>query len=275
MRKEVVRENDFENKERPENRFKQFFDIFRHRFVDILKISLLQAIFSMPIIASLVLFWALIKNSTTFASLTTVFLIQGGAMAIAVPIAFIGLTGSFYCFKKMCYAEGEYASSSFFVGMREEWKRGLLIGLFPGLSYALTIIGSFYFYYYVTSINPGVAGFGIAILVIQAMMVSMVAYYSIAQIVVYSNKLRFVLKNSFIMTLIRFPFNLLCFVIHPGIVVALASIMEITMYIGIVLLVFLSAIGHLAWVTNTLGAFDKYINKENHPEAYRKGLREI
>lgn len=270
--KDNVRANDFENKERPSTRLKQFFDIFRHRFVDILKISLLQAVFNMPLIVSLVLFYILVRNSSSFASLNTVFLIQGAVMVVALPIAFIGLSGSFYCFKKMCYVEGEYASSSFFNGMREEWKKGLLIGLLPGISYALMIIGSFYAYYYLTQINPTIAGLSIAILVTQALVVSMVSYYSIAQVVVYSNKLRYVLKNSFIMSLIRFPVNLLVFIIHPGIIVALFAIMEITMYVGVVLLIFLVGIGHLLWVTNCLAAFDKFINQENYPDFYRKGL---
>ena len=272
MRKDVVRENDYQNKERPSNRLRQFFDVFRHRFVDILKISLLQAVFNMPLVVSLVLFYILVRNSSTFASLNTVFLIQGASMVVTIPVAFIGLSGSFYCFKKICYAEGEYASSSFFNGMREEWKKGLLIGLLPGISYAAAIIGSFYCYFYLTQVNPTIAGFGIAILVTQALVVSMVAYYSISQIVVYSNKLRYVLKNSFIMTLIRFPINLLSFIIHPGILIALFAIMEVTMYVGLVLLVFLVGIGHLLWVTNTLGAFDKFINRESYPDFYRKGL---
>ena len=271
-KKDIVRENDFETKERPSSRLKQFFDVFRHRFVDILKISLLQAVFNMPLVVSLVLFYILVRNSTTFASLNTVFLIQGASMVVTIPVAFIGLSGSFYCFKKICYAEGEYASSSFFNGMREEWKKGLLIGLFPGISYAATIIGSFYCYFYLTQVNPAIAGFGIAILVTQSLVASMVAYYSISQTVVYSNKLRYVLKNSFIMTLIRFPINLLVFIIHPGILIALFAIMEITMYVGLVLLVFRVGIGHLLWVTNCFSAFDKYINKENYPDFYRKGL---
>ena len=45
------------------------------------------------------------------------------------------------------------------------------------------------------------------------------------------------------------------------------------MYIGVVLLVFLVAIGHLLWMMNLLGAFDKYINKDNYPDYYRKGLK--
>ena len=272
MRKEKVRETDYQSDERPDTRTKQFFDIFRHRFVELLKLSLLQAVFNMPLIASLVLFYQLVRSSTSMNALMTVFLIQGASFLVSMPSTYVGLTGSFYCFKKIIHAEGEYASSSFFIGMREEWKRGLLIGMMVGASLALTVIGYFFFQYYVPAYNTTIAGFGIAILVIQAMMVIMVSYYSIGQIVFYTNKMKFVLKNSFIMTLMRFPQNLLFFIIHPGIYVALFLIMDITMYVGVVLLIFLVGIGHLIWNLNVISAFDKYINKESHKEVYLKGL---
>jgi hypothetical protein len=272
MKKEIVRNTDYQKEERPETRFKQFFDIFFHRFVELLKLSLLQAVFNMPLVVSLVLFHQLVRSSTSMGSLMTVFLIQGGSLLISMPSVFVGLTGVFYCFKKIIHSDGEYASSSFFIGMREEWKNGLLIGLIAGFSFALTVIGCFYFYYYVPSFNTVIAGFGIAILIIQALIVLMVCYYSIGQVVFYKNPLRYVLKNSFIMTLIRFPINLLLTIIHPGILVALFVIMDITMYVGIVLLIFLVGIGHLIWNLNVISAFDKYINKENYKDIYLKGL---
>ena len=114
MRKEKIRETDFQNRERPDTRTKQFFDIFRHRFVELLRLSLLQTVFNMPLIASLILFYQLVRYSTSMNSLMTVFIIQGGSFLISMPFTFVGLTGSFYCFKKIIHAEGEYASSSFF-----------------------------------------------------------------------------------------------------------------------------------------------------------------
>ena len=46
MKKEYIRPTDYEQRERPKTRAKQFFDIFRHRFLELLKLSLLQAVFS-------------------------------------------------------------------------------------------------------------------------------------------------------------------------------------------------------------------------------------
>lgn len=276
MRKEKIRETDFSQSERPRTRLSQYFDVFRHYFSELIKLSLLQTVFNMPLIGTAVSFWILLKTASTSPdpqnALMTVFIITAGALIICMMSSFTGLTGVFYCLKKIVYAEGEYASSSFFVGLREEWKKGLLTGLIVGISAAVTMIGFFFSYFYLSQINAVMSGFGIAIVIIQFIIVLMIGYYTIAQAIVYENNFRYMLKNSFIMTLIRFHINLLLFIIHPGIIIALMVIMDITMYVSLVFVVFFSAFFHLIWVCNTIGAFDKFINKENHPEQYRKGL---
>ena len=272
MREEKVKSKDYSTSERPETRTKQFFDIMRHRFVELLKLSLLQAVFNMPLIVSIVLFHILSKTATSINALMTIFIIQGLSFLISMPFAFTGLTGFFYCLKKIIHAEGEYASSSYFIGLRDEWKKGAVVGMIVGASLALAVIGFFFFYFYGPSYNTTIAGLGIAIVIIQAVMVLMVAYYSIGQIVMYTNKMRFVLKNSFIMTLMRFPQNLLFIIIHPGILVSLFAIMDITAFVGVVLLIALSGIGLLIWNLNVISAFDRYINKESYKEIYLKGL---
>ena len=272
MRKEIIKEKDFENSERPSSRLKQFFDIFKHRFVELLKISLLQAVYNIPLIVSLILFYALVRNASNANSVMTIFLIQSGSFLISMPSLFIGMTGTFYCMKKLAYAEGEFASSTFFIGMREEWRKGFLIGLIAGLSAGAAMIGIYFSYIYLPEVNITMAGLCIALLSIQFIVVMIVCYYTVAQTEVYANKLRFTLKNSFIMTLIRFPYNLAIFIVYPGIFIALFAIMDITMYIGVVLLLFFAAVGHLMWMLNALSAFDKLINKEQYPDYYRKGL---
>ena len=275
MKKEKVRATDYQNEDKPKTRLQQYGYIFKHRFVELLKVSLLQAVFNMPLIVSLIIFYIAVKNSPDVNALMTVFLIQGASFLISLSFTFIGMTGVFYCMKKVIYDEGEFASSSFFIGLREEWKNGLFIGLLAGFSALITIIGFYFFYFHLSQVDTIITGFGIAILVIQLIVVLMVCYYSIGQAVVYSNQLRYVLKNSFIMTLIRFPINLLFFIIYPGIFIALICIMDITMYVGVGLLVFFSTFGHLMWALNDISAFDKFINKEQHPDFYRKGLQDI
>ena len=272
MKKERIKQEDYQNENRPKTRSKQFLDIFKHRFVELLKLSLLQTVFNMPLIVSFVIFYALIRNTEDLNALMTVFLIQGVSFLISMPCSYAGMTGTFYCMKKLGYAEGEFASSSFFIGLREEWKKGLLIGLIVGLSACVAVIGFFFLYFYFAQIDVNMTGFGIAVLGIQLIVILMVSYYSIAQIVIYDNSMRFILKNSFIFTLMRFHHNLVCFIFYPAIIIALICIMEITMFVAVGLIVFFAAFGHLLWMMNALAAFDKFINKTNYPDYYRKGL---
>ena len=273
MKKEYIRPSDYEQRERPKTRTKQFFDIFIHRFLELLKLSLLQTVFNLPLLATIFLFWMLISQSgLTIQSSMTIFLIQGGSLAISLPFSFVGLTGSFYALKKLAYAEGEYASSSFFLGMKEEWKKGLLIGFIAGLSGAIAVIGIYFFLIYPVEMITWIKGFGIAIVIIQLIVVLIVCYYSLAQVVVYTNTLRNMIKNSIIMGLIRFPINLVLLILYPGGFIALICIMPYTMYVGLGLMILTCAFGHLVWMMNTMSAFDKFINKEQFPDYYRKGL---
>ena len=272
MKKEIIRSSDYEQRERPRTRVAQFFDIFKHRFLELLKLSLLQAVFSLPLLVTIFLFWLLLPNAHTNQAAMMVFLIQGASSLITLPIAFVGLVGSFYALKKLAYAEGEFASSSFFIGMKEEWKKGLLIGLVAGLSAGIAIVGAYFFIFSPYDIISWVKGLGIAVSIIQLIVVYISCYYSIAQIVVYENKLWPIIKNSVIMNLMRFPINLGLFILYPGVFIALICIIPYTMYVGVGLMMLTSVFGHLVWMMNTMSAFDKFINKEQFPDYYRKGL---
>lgn len=272
MRKEKIRATDYSQRERPQTKFKQFFDIFKHRFVELLKLSLLQTVFNMPLLVTVFLFWMLISNASTPQAMMTVFLIQDGCLVISLMSSFVGLTGSLYAIKKLAYAEGEYASSTFFLGLKEEWKKGLAIGLVAGLSAGIALIGIYFFFPLENDMPSWLQGFGMAVVIIQLILVLMVCYYTVAQAVVYKNKLRFLFRNALIMTLMRFPINLGILILYPGIFIALIAIMPITMYVGIGLMIFTAAIGHLLWMMDCMSAFDKYINKEQFPDYYRKGL---
>lgn len=272
MRKERIRPDDYTQRERPKTRLNQFFDIFKHRFLELLKLSLLQAVFNMPLLVTIFLFWMLLNNSSSEQAVMMVFLIQGASFIVSLPISFIGLTGSFYAIKKLIYAEGEFASSSFFYGLKEEWKKGLVIGLIAGLSVAVAVIGAYFFIFSTFELISWVRGFGIAIIAIQLIVVLMVCYYSVAQSIVYTNKIGPILKNSFLLTLVRFPINLGLLILYPSGFIALVCIMPLTMYIGLGLMLLTSAFGHLVWMLNAVSAFDKFINKEQFPDYYRKGL---
>lgn len=276
MRKEKIRNEDYSQRERPLTRSKQFLDIFKHRFLELLKLSLLQTVFNMPLLVTIFFFWMLLGQASSTSdpqgSMMMIFLIQGATFLVSLPISFVGLTGSFYALKKLVYAEGEFASSSFFYGLKEEWKKGLALGVIAGLSCGIAVIGIYFFLLAPYDIITWVKGFGIAIVIIQLIVVLMISYYSVAQVVVYKNNLRFILRNSFLMVLMRFPINLGLLILYPGGFIALVCIMPYTMYAGLALMIISTAFGHLVWILNAISAFDKYINQEKFPDYYRKGL---
>ena len=269
---EETSKTDFKQEKRPETRLQQFFDIAKHRFLELVKLSLLQTVFNVPLFVSLIIFYALVRNATNINSLMTVFLIQGASFIISLPFSYIGMTGTFHSMKLLAYAEGEFASSSFFYGLRDSWKKGLLIGLFMGLSATILLIGFFFAYFYLSEVNSSISGFAVAIITIQFIVMLIVSYYSLGQITIYENNLKYVYKNAFILTLMRFPINLLLVILYPGIIIVLFCIMDITMCIGVLLAIFFAVFGHLIWMLNSISAFDKFINREKYPDYYHKGL---
>lgn len=277
MRKEKIRPTDFNVSELPRTRFEQFKDIFKHQFLNMVKISTLQAVFNMPFIVWCVLFFLYLVSVEQDSVFTII--VYGGALLIpCIVIANIGLTGSFYCMKKLAYGGGLFAASSFFVGMKEEWKKGLFTGFLQGITCSAVLIGCSFLGAYVNS-NGWFVGLGITLLIILLLVMTMVNYYSLAQSACYSNKLSIIIKNSFLMGLMRFPKHLLLLLLHPGLMVIFVAGSYFIPYAGqyisyasLLLFVFLNSFGILAWMLFILTSFDKFINKENYPEYVGKGL---
>lgn len=277
MRKEKIRSTDFTVSELPKTRWEQFKDLFKHQFLNMVKISTLQAVFNMPLIVWSILYF-LYLGSVEKESVFTIIVYGGVLLAPSILISNIGLTGSFYCMKKLAYGDGLFAASSFFVGMKEEWKKGVFTGFLLGIICGGALIGCSFLYGYVNA-NGWVIGLGITLLLLLVFIAVMVNYYSLAQSAVYSNPVGVVVKNAFLMSLMRFPKHLLLLLVHPGIFVlgVVGSYLipyagQFISYAFLLLFVFLSSFGILAWMLFILTSFDKFINKENYPEYVNKGL---
>ena len=277
MRKEVIRETDFSVTELPRTRWAQFKDLLKHQFLNLVKISCLQTVFNMPLLVWAILFVILLTTVNPEGTYVVI-LVGSGILIPCVAISNIGLSGMFYCLKRMAYSDGLFAASSYFVGMKEEWKKGLVLGLLQGLAAGVALAGTTFLYFY-TAVNPWVIGLGITLLVILYFVMTMVNYYSLAQTAVYSNKTGVIIKNSFLMSLMRFPKHLLLFLLHPGLAITgyvgmcfIPSVGVILSYVWLALFVILNSIGLLAWMLFILTSFDKFINKENYPDYVGKGL---
>ena len=270
--KDRVRATDFENRERPKTRRGQFFDLFRHRFLEIMKISWLQAIFQMPLYVSVVLFWILFRKAENYDSAFTIILILSASFLVSIPTLYIGLSGVYGCLRRLVHAEGEYASSDFFLSLKEDWRNGMATGFIVAFSLGGGLIGGFYLYGDSAVLNGWLSAVGIALLAIQFLVVTVVSYHQLGQGAFYQNGFGASLGNGLRMSLSRFPLALLFFLIHPGILIACFSLMSITAYTGVGLSLFFSGFAHLIWMLYLVSTFDRYINKDNFPDYYRRGL---
>ena len=70
----------------------------------------------------------------------------------------------------------------------------------------------------------------------------------------------------------KFFKNLGLFIVTTGLVVGLMFIDFIAQIVIIIVIAFLSSFMMIAWTLLSHEAFDQYINKENYPEYYKKGL---
>lgn len=276
MRKEVIRQTDFTSRELPKTRMQQFFDVIKHQKLNMVKVAMLQTVFNAPLMVWAVLYYLLLAAGPSSPFQITVF--AAIALAVCITISDVGLVGSFSCMKKIAYADGGFASSSFFMGLKEEWKKGIVFGFLHGLVIGVSLVG-LVFFISVPGAEVIVRGFGLAMLLILSVTGTMMNYYSLAQSSCYSNTMGKIIKNSLLMSLMRFPKHFLLFLLHPGVIVGAVigsfCIPYAGEYVGIGVLVlfsFLNSFGILAWMLFTLTSFDKFINKENYPDYVNKGL---
>lgn len=277
MRKEVIRQTDYSVSELPKTRFAQFKDLLKHQFLNLVKISCLQTVFNMPLLVWAILF-VIFLTTVNPEGVYIVILVGSGILIPCVAISNVGLSGMFYCLKKLAYADGLFAASSYFVGIKEEGKKGFVFGLLQGISAGVALAGTTFLYIF-AGVNPWVIGLGITVLVILYFVMTMINYYSLAQTSVYSNKTGVIIKNSFLMSLMRFPKHILLFILHPGLAIAgyigmcfIPNVGIIISYVWLGLFAILNSIGLLAWMLFILTSFDKFINQENYPDYVGKGL---
>ncbi|MCQ3035955.1 MAG: hypothetical protein MJ248_07080 [Bacilli bacterium] len=274
MRKEKIRETDFDaSRELPSNRRSQFFDLFKHRFLDLFKLTLLLDLFILPLFAVYLLFSILISGSDPTLTYTLYFYMSL-AFIPCVWILYVGLGGIVEPLKQMIWGEGESNPSMFFKGIKRNIKASLIGGFIESISIFGVMFGTIYLLTHAPeSKNNWIMGVGIGLLAAQAIIITMITFFLVMQNTTFENTVFGMLRNSFIFSLARLPINLLFIIIFPGVSVALFIIpTTITPYIGIALTLLFNGIGLLIWALNSISLFDIYINENQNPDYYHKGL---
>lgn len=276
--KKRVREDNFSVKELPHNRRQIFLDLLKNQKRQMVSLSMLLFMFLLPLVVDILLFDMFIVNVSlsepNYDSL--VFSLIFYMMIIAIPcsmIGFVGLSGLAHVCKQMAWQNGIMPGPELFTGIKKNWKHALVSGFVWGVSVFALVVGTLFFArtQYGSS-QPWLHSIGIGLCIVQFIVLSIVCAYTLTYDCYYTNTWWQVFKNSFVFFAAKFFKNLLLFVLTTGLVVGLCYVDFIAQIVIIIVIAFLSSFMMIAWTLLSHEAFDQYINKQNYPDYYKKGL---
>jgi hypothetical protein len=275
MNNKEPQKRDFLAGDLPKTRKAQFWDILRHQMRTVISSSMLVTLFALPLFALYIVFNVFIGAAYARGDGTDVIFslfFYGGLLAIpCLVILNIGFSGAFNVAKRLVFGEGLLLNVAFYYGLKENWKKAILMSIINALSFVLALLGSVYLLlYYVAA--PILVGVGVGLLAVQYIIIGIMTPYYMSQICFYQNKVMAVIKNSFLFALMKLPLNFAIFALAPGLIIALVFANDITSYVGMGLFVFFNFIGVLLWNLNNSRVFDRFINQDHYPDYVNKGL---
>ena len=279
MKKRRNPNKDYEFSSLPTTRKEAFKDVYIHNFKTIFSCGVTLLLFSLPLLAFLVIMniGRLGMNTDTYSEevLESVLfvwdLILNGGVFVLLYVILIGLMGVMRVLKLLVWQEGINFWHDFRVGVKENIKQMTLFYVIGGLIYLAT------YCVYIFLLNF-IVGLGL-ILLFTIIFLPMIfwAFYAIN---VYQTTFINYLKNGIFFYTRSVPWTLLfvIFIIWPFLMmfVPLSGYVLFIKYPILILLIifyypFLLIVGYLY----SCFKFDQYINQENYPEIYRKGLYDI
>lgn len=257
--------------ELPRTRAELFGRIIREDFYLTVDLSLVELLFSLPLIAVLFAGYAIIA-SVEIKPQTVFPIVFWFALAAAVlcGIKYVGRNACFSVMKKRAHNEGCFIIPEILRSVKSSGGKSFLLGLIVGFSAFFAAAGSVYMLFFSDTFFKWVA---IGALTVLFLLFYCAAEYFMASENFYDLKFFVQLKNSMLFAVAKFPASLLFFALTVGIKFA-AALFSFWAWI-IVSLVFSLTLSGLSVAAATLyahAAFDKYINEKNHPDIVGKGL---
>ena len=285
--KEPIIKKDFSEVDMPHNRFQAFWDIVKIRYDVLLKFALIFFIFLLPLIIALftknVMIGKLddayrnaeIAEESYRSSLLQLNFIFVFIEAFCLILISIPISGIIRIYRLLTFYEGIVFKTDFFQGIKDNIKQVLLVFFFSSIFY---IISKMSIHYLMFTNQNDVLSTIIFFLpaVLSILIILPISIMHINQISIYNNKYTQNIKNSFFLYLksgfIILPISILLIApLFLMIIKILYMPIIVLMIYGIVWLPFMMLIIYL--ICNSV--FDKYINKEQYPSIFDKGVYRI
>lgn len=263
----------------PINRWQLFKFTYRNHLSLIIKLSLMIAIFSIPLFTFLIV-------KSVFANALLSQINQDNELIILqryyyqeiildifyIPcfvILAVGLSGGFFVMKKYLYQEGFIFFKDFRNGMKKSKEFIFSTLILSIILYLLLFLKNFFSYINFQYYIP----LSIFVFIIIFLLVN-VFIFTYCQIHIYSNNIFHLIKNS-----LCFSFNQLFKVSLINLItifplVLLMNFQNAVLKIIIILIYFIIGFGNCLLITMlySCSVFDELINKDRFPSIYRKGL---
>lgn len=276
---------DFSAAQLPATRKEVFIDLFSNSGRKMLKLSGMCALFALPVVIWLAYISdaivAVAKSLDTLSAIERMAALNRGyaltntKYIVLIPLLMLwglGFAGVFRVLKKLVWGEGLLLSSDFFVGIKENYKQFLIWFFIMGVSLFIMV---FNYNYSQSNTAMGVLEkAGIAISIAQFILICLLSMFYLPQAVLYNLTFAANFKNSVLFLIKTFPKSLLVFALTAGIFAApLLMSYNIAKILAAVVFLIIGAVSIAAvWTLYAHSVFDKYINKQHHPEIYEKGL---
>lgn len=271
--------------ELPRNR-KQLFGYLVRRWDAIMSVSLLVALFSVPLVV-IVLATSVIKanislqmSQATFNEQLAVYVLRllrtqtvGGALSVVgfYPLC-LGLNGAFCYYKKTVWSQGGNIKDDFWSGVKDGLKQSILPAVLGALTYLFFVSAR----WFIQANLSDTASIVIAYVVVAAVVtfVASICLLDIAQNQIYRCSVWHRFKNSAIMALLYFPHNFLfvAMALLPIILMVILPQVAGLSIAFVVYAVYYFGFTSLAWTLHSHSIFDKCINAKSYPQLVGKGL---
>ena len=279
MRKRRDPNKDYEYSSLPTTRKEAFKDVYRHNFKTIFSSGVTLLLFSLPLIAFLIIMnigrLGMTLDNYSKEVLPSVLLvwdlILNGGVFILLYLTLIGLMGVMRVLKMLVWQEGINFWHDFKVGVKENIKYMTIFYLIGGVIYLATYCVYIFLFNFII---------GLSLILLFTIIFLPMIFWCFFTINVYQTTFINYLKNGIFFFTRSIPWTLLfvVLIIWPFFAMFIpmnAYVLFIKYPILILLIIFyypfLLVVGYLY----SCAKFDQYINKENYPEIYRKGLYDI
>ena len=276
MKKQKYAKEDFKYSSLPNTRKDAFKDVYRNNFSTIMKCGISLLLFSLPLIIFIVIMdiWqiGIVNSGYDEEVLRGVILwwnltLHLGSVLL-VYLILVGFCGVLRVIKLLIWQEGIDYLYDFKVGIKENFKHFSLFYLFASLFYIATCLVKLFL------LAPLV---GLALIIVYLLMFIPLFMWGILSVNVYQTRLKEYIKNSafFFSRTIGISFVFLILIVWPFFSIYLPVNMYTIMYkapVVSILILFYYPCLLIVLSLYSCSKFDKYINQDNFPDYYRKGL---